>query len=135
MNFYRVNHLLVPYLPDGHLTMNVYDPEAILHGGRVQGLYLEGHMSPPFVRDLDEFHRHVARCGLLVPGGANEDFTVEFVRVAVEHLPLMTMDVRTGIEHRTRWLEIRVREDMVSKELIKELNEWSIPHYRGMDQG
>jgi hypothetical protein len=121
---YHPNHQLVTHLPDDHLNFSTYDHET----RKNVGYFKAGHLDPRLLADLEEMHRHMARVGLLAPG-MPDAWDLWFEWVPVEHLPLQTMSLRTGEDDGKRLFEFRVRKDMISKDLVKELNEWSVPFY------
>lgn len=129
---YRVQHLIVPKLPDDHLILSEWDPEL----QRVAGKYRNGHITPELLHDLEEIHRHLARIGMVRPGDPGEPDEWWFEWAPKETLPLLTISTRTGfLTSGARFFEFRCRSDMISKDLIDEINEWATAQYRGkLDQ-
>jgi hypothetical protein len=128
---YQVDHRLVDQLPDGHLNMASFDQAEIQKARVVRAFFLRGHASPLLIADLEEFHRHLAGAGLCRPGDA-VTWMLWFERVDPDHLPLQTLGVRVEQDRKGNHLfNIRVRSDMFTKELEREMNEWGVQLYQG----
>jgi len=129
MTGYRVDYGTTPVPRDGRLIEADWGPKVV----RVR--YHEKYIAFPLWRDLEEFHRHFSRTPKAAIDPATPGhpvlYTVWFEVVRADFLPLNTFGLHTRLAGKQRIWEICVREDMVSRELVKELNDEVIPRYTG----
>lgn len=127
----------VPSLPDGRLA--VVDPS----GRTASGLpilrtdILTGHVKSGLFADLTEMFRHTSRSipASIEPDRKDDpaDWVVWHELIDPELLPLRTFAMRTGTTQDGRKFFVCIaRSDMMTKELCKELNDYTIPENLGL---
>lgn len=134
MSRYQIVLDLCTHLSDGRLAHSWWS-EGKGRRAQVHVAYHARHMAAPLARDLDELHRHLSRTTLtFAPDQVDEtpDWDMEWERVSAESLPLQTFRMLKRRTQAGRDLYIcRAREDMISGELVKELNDSQLPDTGG----
>lgn len=133
MSDYKSKHRIVPTLPDGRLLHAYHTTPGRLH--RVFMDYREGHIAVPLVNDLDEFFRHLSYGEITFTPDRKQqaaDWESYWERVDPEYLPLRTFAmIKQRTEAGQDLYVCRVREDMITQDVIDEMNNEVIPATAG----
>ncbi|MFM9643143.1 hypothetical protein [Streptomyces turgidiscabies] len=133
MGDYKVKQRIVPTLPDGRLALTHWTPGQV---ARVFMDYREGFIEQPLSNDLDDFFRHLSYAELtFTPERATDepfDWGMHWERVDSERMPDKTFEmIKTQTETGQDYFVCRVREDLIKRELVREINE-NIPAQGGL---
>lgn len=127
---YGTRYTSVPTMPDGRLARTVVTAK------RVVFEHQEGHVSPPLMRDLEEFSRHLSMSGMYVLDLAKLGVlpaSDSYIERVPDHLmcQLCTFGLRRGTVAGRPFWEFRVRASMMSAEIASELNGVVFPGFFG----
>lgn len=130
---YRVTHVTRWYLPDDRLVRVTADPGVLTFGHR------QGFIAPRLVYDLDRMSRRIIDSGLFIYEptrlGMPSPVVAWLERVPADMMPAgETISGRIGYWTDSRlppFFEIRVRDDLIKPELVREFNEEAIPYAVG----
>lgn len=121
---HQVLHELVPQLPDGRLS---WINETFAGNHSVQ--YREGFIHPDLMRDIENIHKMWMRAALYEPfkpsRAPQRIYVAKFVPVRADLLPSQTLMIYTHKgTGREQPVEVLMREDLIRKEMVDDLNEW-----------
>ena len=102
-------------------------------GIRSDHLLLASHVQPALLWELDEFCRHLAHSNLYVLqpelAATQPEFHVQYERVDPDRLPLRTFGIKISRDRKD--YTFCVRADMMSADLVREINADFLPVQQG----
>lgn len=131
MSKYTTRHDIVPALPDGRLVQVAFSTNGRgMH--RIGFQHLSGHIHPQLLRDIDELSRQLSYTAMFTVEalllGTPPLWAAQVERVPADLMaPLRTFTIRAD-RYADPFYELHCRADLVSRELVAELNTVVFPY-------